>query len=116
MANFFDSLRDKAFDITTQVMGYDASWIPRETPEAEPITARVHFKIPDEKQELGGVDYMPPTPFMEYRAPFFEGLYEAVRANNGQEPVTIDGKEYIVMAVDKIADGATFRAYLDPVI
>lgn len=115
MANLFDNLRDKAFDVTASVMGYDASWTPAATPEGQPVTARVHFKEADEIEKLGGIEYMPPSPFMEYRAPFFDGLWESVRENNGGEVVTIDGRGYDVLKVDKMYDGATYRAYLNPV-
>jgi hypothetical protein len=115
MANIFDSLKERAFDTTAQVMGYDASWVPSSTPEAEPLTARVHFKKPDEKQDVSGVDFMPLTPFMEYRAPFFDGLYESVRATNGGEIVTINGVGYHVLKVARLHDGDTFKADLEPV-
>lgn len=115
MGNIFDSLRDSAFDVTTNVMGYDASWIPSATPEADPITARVHFKDSNMKEALGGVEYMPLNPFIEYRHPFLPGLYESVRDSNGGEVIVIDGISYDVQTVDRLADGKTYKATLNPV-
>lgn len=115
MSNIFDSLRDSAFDVTTNVMGYDASWTPSATPDADPITARVHFKDSNMKEALGGVDYMPLNPFIEYRYPFLPGLYEAVRAANGGEVIVIDGVSYDISTVDRLADGKTYKAVLNPI-
>lgn len=116
MANLFDGLQDKAFDVTLTVFGYDASWIPSATPDAEPLIARVHFKDPNEKKELSGVDYMPLAPFIEYRKPFFPGLYEVVREQNGGEIITVNGLDYHVRTVTALYDGRTYKAELEPVV
>lgn len=114
-SNIFDNLRDGAFDVTLKVMGYDASWMPSDESVTEPYTARVHFKDPNEKEELRGVDFAPLNPFMEYRYPSFPGLYEAVRAHNGGEVVIIDGSSYDVLTVERSADGKTYKAQVYPV-
>lgn len=111
MGNLFDSLRDSAFDVTLATFGYDASWTPSNAPST-PITARVHFKDPNDKHDAGGMEYMPLSPFIEYRFPSFLGLYELVRANNGREYITIDGNTYEVSTVDRQADGKTYKAML----
>lgn len=114
MGNIFDSMRDSAFDTTTKVMGYDATWLPSTADEdSEPLTARVHFKSPDQAQEMSGIDYMPLTPFMEYRSPFLPNLYELVQENNGGERVTINGVIYYVRKVVRLHDGATYMATLE---
>lgn len=113
MANLFDGLRDKAFDVTLTVMGYDASWIPAATPEVEPLTARVHFKDPNEKLALSGVEYTPLLPFIEYRKPNLPGLYESARANGGEQ-ITVNGVLYHVREVEQHYDGVTLKAYLEP--
>ena len=69
--NIFDSLKKQAFDVVTDVMGYNATWL------SESIThvAKVGFKDPSEKQELSGISsWNPDEPFMEYRIGFFDNL------------------------------------------
>jgi hypothetical protein len=114
MGNLFDGIRDSAFDVTLATFGYDASWIPVATPEADPFTARVHYKDPNEKESLGGVEYTPLSPFMEYRSPSFPGLYESARNNNG-EIVTVNGAQYTVRSVERKFDGKTYMAILEPI-
>lgn len=114
MANLFDGLRDSAYDVTLATFGYDASWTPIETPEADPFIARVHYKDPNDKENLGGVEYTPLSPFMEYRSPSFPGLYESARSNSG-EVVIVDGREYSVRSVERKFDGKTYMAILEPI-
>ena len=109
MENIFDSVKRKAFDVVTKVMGYNASWVT----ESGVLTARVGFKDPSEKQELSGIgSWNPNEPFMEYRIDFFEGLKESVDSGN-LEFVDISGIGYFaVKEVQTKIDGETFVARL----
>tara|TARA_R110000850_G_scaffold233297_2_gene358215 strand:- start:1515 stop:1856 length:342 start_codon:yes stop_codon:yes gene_type:complete len=107
--NIFDSLKKQAFDVVTDVMGYNATWL------SESIThvAKVGFKDPSEKQELSGISsWNPDEPFMEYRIGFFDNLKIRVDTAN-LEHVTIEGIGYFaVVEVKTKYDGETFIARL----
>lgn len=107
--NIFDSLKTKAFDVVTNVMGYNATWLSGSIT----YSARVGFKDPSEKQELSGIDsWNPDEPFMEYRIGFFENLKTRVDTGN-LEHVTIDNVGYFaVVEVKTKYDGETFVARL----
>jgi hypothetical protein len=109
--NIFDTLKVRAFDVITNVMGYDASW----TSSVSGITlsARVGYKDPSEKQELSGIDsWNPDEPFMEYRAGMFEGLKYLVDQAIFQR-VTIAGKGiFEIREIQTKFDGDTFVARL----
>jgi len=107
--NIFDSLKTKAFDVVTNVMGYNATWLSGSIT----YSARVGFKDPSEKQELSGIDsWNPDEPFMEYRIGFFENLKTRVDTGN-LEHVTIEGVGYFaVVEVKTKYDGETFVARL----
>lgn len=107
--NIFDSLKKQAFDVVTNMMGYDATWLSGSTLFA----ARVGFKDPSEKQELSGIDsWNPDEPFMEYRIGFFDNLKTRVDTGN-LEHVTIAGVGYFaVVEVKSKYDGETFIARL----
>lgn len=117
--NIFDSLKTKAFDVVTNVMGYNATWLSGSIT----YSARVGFKDPSEKQELSGIDsWNPDEPFMEYRIGFFENLKTRVDTGNlehvtiyDKDPVT--GIEFVkgyfaVVKVTTAYDGETFIARL----
>jgi hypothetical protein len=105
--NLFDGLRDRAFDITTKVMGYDASWGGH--------TARVHFRRPDEKDMLmSGVEFSPTSYIMQYREPFFPNLYNAARGGNNQT-VVVDGVSYYTRMAVRIHDGETVVVELEKI-
>ena len=105
--NLFDGLRDRTFDITTKVMGYDASWGSH--------TARVHFRRPDEKAMLmSGVEYSPTSYIMEFREPFFPGLYDASRDGTTQT-VIVDGVSYYTRTAVRIHDGETIVVELEEI-
>lgn len=87
MANIFDSLKNKAFDLTTKVMGYDATWTNSQT--LEEFAARVHYKGPTIPEELASVDYMPVEPMIEFKAGDFPGLKELIDAGE-VETIAID--------------------------
>lgn len=111
MSNPFDGYMQKAFDMTTKVMGYDATWIPSAGGGQQ--TGRVHYREPNEKDMIAsGVQYMPFAFFMEYKVGVFNGLQEAVLAGN-IEIVTVNGASHYVRSVFKIADGQTFEAQLE---
>jgi len=118
MGNIFDSLKTKAFDVITHVMGYDATWVSSESEIS--FTAKVGYKDPSEKQELSGIDsWNPDQPFMEYRKGFFPGLKESVDTGNSEfvtisqhnEPLNILGY-FAVSEVKTKYDGDTFVARL----
>jgi len=105
----FDRLKNNMFDITLNVMGYDASWTNSQT--AEILTAKVHFKYPTPPEDLAGVEYFPQEPYMEFKQGDFEGLKELVD-DNSTETVIIDGRSYYVRSVDRKYDGDTLTAVL----
>lgn len=110
--NPFDALQESSFDIITNTMGYDATWLPYEGGAQQ--TGRVLFKDPTEVHELSGVEYSPVGYMMEYRRGVFNGLFEAVRKQI-LEQVTIDGIAYYVRDIKSSYDGKTYRAMLDKV-
>lgn len=113
MENIFDSLKRQAFDVITNTMGYNASWLSSESGSVL-LAARVGYKDPSEKQELSGIEsWNPDQPFMEYRVDFFPGLKS--RVDDGQlEFITISGVGYFsVKEVRTAIDGDTFVARLD---
>lgn len=111
MSNPFDGYMQKAFDVTTTVMGYDATWTPS-TGGAQK-TGRVHYREPNEKDMIAsGVQYMPFAFFMEYKEGVFDGLHEAVRSGN-IEIVAVNGGSHYVRSVVKISDGQTYEAQLE---
>lgn len=109
MSNIFDSLKKQVFDVVTDAMGYNATWLSGSIT----FTARVGYKDPSEKQELSGIDsWNPDEPFMEYRIGFFDGLKTRVDTAN-LEHVTIEGIGYFaVVEVKTKYDGETFVARL----
>lgn len=133
--NIFDGIKRTAFATTTNVMGYDCSWVPSDgsapldevTGEPIPQTAKVHYNKPAKEEELSelgsGVDqlgFMPEFHSMEYLRGQLLGLMESVRAG-GNEYITLSqygGTEigkFQVRQVDPIHDGDTLKADLIPV-
>lgn len=93
------------FDVTTKVMGYDATWGVH--------SARVHFRRPTEKDMImSGVEYSPTYYFMEYREPFFPGLYDAARGATAQT-VTIAGVAYYTRSALRLHDGETIQIHIE---
>jgi len=118
MGNIFDSVKKQAFDVITDVMGYDVSWTSSESEIVS--TAKVGFKDPSEKQELSGIDsWNPDQPFMEYRIGFLTGLKEAVDEGKTEfvlitqrnAPTEVVGY-FSVSEVKTKVDGDTFMARL----
>lgn len=113
MSTPFDGFLQHAFDITTNVMGYDAVWTP--SLGGEQKTGRVHYREPSEKDLMtSGITYMPFVFIMEYKVTVFTGLLESVQQGN-IEIVVINGASHRVRSVFKTADGQTFEAYLDKI-
>jgi len=115
MANLFDSLQDKAFDVATNTMGYPATWQPV---AGGPVkTATVLYNDDTEKYEISNMQYDPFAWRMEYRHPFFDGLKESVDTNVTEiVTITLPGgdADFNVRRVDSKFDGKTFTAYLEP--
>jgi len=118
MGNIFDTLKTKAFDVVTNLMGYDAAWTHSVSDIL--LTAEVGYLDPSEKAELSGIDtWDSETPFMEYRTGFFLGLKEAVDAGQTEyvyithrgEPDNYIGY-FAVREVRTKYDGDTFVARL----
>ena len=119
MGNIFDTLKIKAFDVVTNLMGYDAAWTGSVSNVL--LTAKVGYKDPSEKQELSGIDsWNPDQPFMEYRAGFFIGLKESVDAGIAEYVLITQQREaeevvvgyFNVKEVKTKVDGDTFVARL----
>jgi len=109
--NIFDDLQDAAFDVVTNTMGYDASWVPSEGGAS--LTARVLFNNPTETRKLSQVEYDPFRWEMEYKKGDFNGLKDAVDKNN-IEIVTLNGKDFYVRQIVAKLDGRTLVATMEP--
>lgn len=111
MSNIFDSMQDGLFDLTTTTFGYDASWTP--TAGGAPVTGRVHYRRPNEKDSMtSGVAYAPFVFFMEYKEGVFDGLQASVRTGV-DEIVTVQGVQHYVRSVERVYDGKTYQAHLE---
>lgn len=113
MGNLFDGMRDNSFDIVTNTMGYDATWIPSNGSQPSGYNARVLFKDPEADQKLSGATYSSFNYQMEYREPFFPGLKSITDSVNTEEQVTVNGLTYFVRMVETKADGKTYLATLE---
>lgn len=112
MANLFDAMQERLFDMTTVVFGNDAVWL---VSSSNPVAqeARVNYRTPSEKDMImSGMTYMPLSFFMEYRQGVFTGLLESVRTG-ATEQITIDGVLHVVRSVNQAYDGKTFHAHLE---
>lgn len=117
MANIFEGMQKRLFDLTTTVFGYKAIWLSSEERPID-VAGDVNYRQPNEKDIIRtNGDYQPYTYFMEYREPFFPGLKEAVD-RNGIEYVSIVDQYnvvhyYGVRSVKCTFDGKTYNAFLD---
>lgn len=109
--NIFDGLASNVFSTVATTMGYDVVWQPVDGSDTQ--TARVLFKDPSMAQKVGPVEFRPNEFVMEYKLGDLVGLKESTDAR-GREEVLIENRSYMVVAVDAIADGKTFRAILEP--
>ncbi len=115
MGNLFDSLQDNAFDVTTNTMGYPATWQPAAGGPQQ--TATVLYNNDTQKYELSNMDNQPYAWRMEYRYPHFLGLKSSVDQNENEVvEITLPGgeTEFYVRRIDTAVDGKTFIAYLEP--
>lgn len=113
MANIFDNMQDRLFNLTTTVFGYDAEWQPSVGGALQ--TAKVHFKKPTAERDVHyEVVFNPLMHMMEYKQGDFVGLSEAVWQNR-QETVTINGIAYYIRQIRAYWDGKTFRAEIEPI-
>lgn len=113
MANIFDNMQDRLFNLTTTVFGYDAEWTPSAGGALQ--TAKVHFKKPTAERDVHyEIVWNPLMHMMEYKQGDFVGLSEAVRENR-QETVTINGIAYYIRQIRAYWDGKTFRAEIEPI-
>lgn len=111
MSTPFDGYIQNAFDLTTNIMGYDAVWNPANGSAQQ--TGRVHYREPNEKDMIAsGVQYMPFVFIMEYKTGVFSGLQESVRSGY-TEIVVVNGASHYVRSVNRIVDGQTFEAQLE---
>lgn len=113
MSNPFDGYMQKIFDVTTNVMGYDATWTPS-TEGSETQTGRVHYREPNHEEIMNGVQYTPFVFVIEYKLGVFDGLQDSVR-RGVIEQVTVNGATHYVRSVRKTADGQTFEAQLEKI-
>lgn len=109
--NVFDGLASNVFSTVAQTMGYDVIWQPVDGSDTQ--TARVLFRDPSTAQKVGPVEFRPNEYVMEYKLGDLVGLKESTDGR-GREEVEIQGRSYLVVAVDAIADGKTFRAIIEP--
>lgn len=109
--NIFDGLASNVFGTVANTMGYDAIWQPVDGSDSQ--TARVLFKDPSVAQKVGPIEFRPNEFVMEYKLGDLVGLKESTDSRCREE-VMIDDRSYMVVAVDAISDGKTFRAILEP--
>jgi hypothetical protein len=111
MANLFDGLQDRLFDLTKKVFGYDATWSPS-LGGAERAT-RVLFREPNEAEKQQAGNYMPTDFYCEFRTgdTFGIDLYNALRSGNDEE-IEINGRMFDVLEVIAAFDGRTYKAKL----
>lgn len=119
MANAFERMQKRLFDLTTTVFGYKAVWLPSPQNPTD-IEGDVNYRQPNEKDMIrSNGDYEPASYFMEYREPFFKGLYESVRDNNVEYVSIVDQYSvvhyYIIRSIKAQWDGKTFFAFLEEV-
>ena len=112
MDNLFDGLQATVFSIVTDTMGFNAVWQPSEG--GPPVSGRVLFNDPSQKQQVGDMRYLPANCEMEYPVSLFVGLKPAVDKAL-LERVTIKGVTYNVSQVKQKYDGNTFLAVLIPI-
>jgi hypothetical protein len=113
MGNSFDSLADGMFDITTTLMGYEASW----TPKAGGTThqAQVHYKAADKDRAINDNRYKIATGIMEVKTKDFPGLKTSLDSKTKETiTITIDdtATEFFAFEADHIADGKILKVYL----
>lgn len=109
--NIFDTMRDAAFDVVGNTMGYTCTWAPFDGGETQ--TATVLYKDQTEQKTVNGMEFNPLRFTMEWRKPFLEGLKDSVDINT-VETITIDGKgTFYVRRVETLFDGNNFKAYLE---
>jgi len=104
----FDRLSKTVFDVTTSVMGYDATWSP--AAGGDDLAARVHLKTPTTQEELGDRQYDQRTYICEWKQGDWTGLDMTYRTNS--EQVTVNGQSYSVVHVRLLADGQTYQGIL----
>lgn len=105
----FDALGKQVFDITTSVMGYDASWAPSAGGGA--FSAKVHLKSPSRDDELAGFAYNPRYFISEWKENDLPGLDTAFSQSN--EKLTVNGRLFDVIHVRALHDGQVFQAILE---
>lgn len=116
----FDNLARIAFRTTSNLIGYEAQWVPFSFPEQSYLVKGVHFKDPNAEgyeKEMDKVDYRERQPFMQYYEGDFPGLLESVTSSRNEERVEIkfptgEVRTFEIVDVNRIFDGRTYRAML----
>jgi len=114
MANLFDSLQDNTFDVTTNTMGYPATWQPKAGGPLQ--SATVLYNDNTQKYKLSNMDFEPEGYRVEYRLSFFTGLKQSVDEGIDEKIIVVlpEGSlQFDVRKVDSKFDGKTFTAYLE---
>lgn len=111
MENLFDQAQEITFDIVANTMGYNAVWVPSNGGPS--VDGRVLFSDPNQKQQVGNINYLPANYSMEYKAGTFDGLKAGVD-NNAIEVVEVCNLRFNVSQVSAKFDGKTFVALLVP--
>jgi hypothetical protein len=112
--NPFDDIAKQVFSEVASVMGEKAVW--HTSNGSGDIEGTVLFKDPSEVEQIGGpeqYDYRPATPKIEYYNGTFVGLKELVDTQT-EEQITVHGQRYLILSIEKIADGNTYKAHLEP--
>ena len=120
--NPFDSLKQTAFNVVTDTMGYDVSWSPIGGGAAK--TGRALYDKPTKQEEgyryrdhYGKIHYEPNQYRLEYRAGVLDGLKESADSGNLEtiEIIFSDTvtESFRVMEVHQLWDGDTYVAVID---
>lgn len=110
--NVFDDIGELAFDVTTDIMGYDAQWVKSET---ETLSARVHYRDPSKETEIGDKEYNTSDGVIEFKKNDFPGLIEKLESNNRETikvKIESEWKEFLAYKPAKFFDGKVYKAML----
>lgn len=109
----FDRIARMAVGSVTNLMGETAVWQSSQRGE---VTGRVLFKDPTEPVQIGdleGYEYRPGEATAEFYRDQLVGLKQAVDEER-TEYLTIRGRTWLVVGVDRKFDGGMYVAHLTP--
>lgn len=109
----FDDIQSNLWNPIRRWYGQAATWTPTVGP---PVQGIMLFRNPTTEERLLFAENYPEMAVCEWQLGKFVGLYEALRGDaNGVTPQAIEvhGANYLAFQVEALADGKTYKAYLD---